>query len=121
MDWLINNAKILVGNEIQLHLSESDQYLRELLGKAEQLKILRNTVIHGRWSQECSWPAEDDAHMCSPLSARTFDEPDAVYHVERSRYRRYAREQAWALSEVEGLAVQIMDLVDDLRWFLVGL
>lgn len=117
MDWLITNCKTLVGNELRLQISESEQVLRDWLSSAERLKNLRNTVIHGRWSVKCRWPDPNDSHMCSPLSATTTDESGPVYHVERSRYRRYAVEQAWGLSEVESLAIEIMDLVDDLRDF----
>ncbi|WP_405165570.1 hypothetical protein OG203_10980 [Nocardia sp. NBC_01499] len=112
-DWLIGNGKMLVSDDAMSRSDPRGPALRELFERAEQLKNARNTVIHGRWQTRCGWPPAD-ADMCSPRSARTYDHPEFVFHVVRSRYRKYAVEQAWAVSEVDELASQMQALAQQL-------
>ncbi|MBF6334246.1 hypothetical protein [Nocardia transvalensis] len=118
MDWLIANGKTLAADDVwSPHPRGYRREIRELLSEAARLKDERNVVMHGQWSADCSrgyW--EDD--QCEPHSPRTDEHRGDVYHVSRSRYRKYAMEQRWAVAEVSGLADRLWVVttrLDELR------
>lgn len=114
MDWLISNGKLLASDEHLSRYRRGDGDLPELFRKAEQLRGDRNTVIHGQWYAQCSYDPEDAALMCSPHSVNTYAQAGLVCHVERSRYRKFSKEEAWAVAEVVNLASEMNWLSDRL-------
>ena len=109
-DWLLQTCRLLLeeADPFQRHFPQKfHEQVSALLTNAAELRVLRNRVVHGTWS---------NLQFHERPLARPFGggKGGGVYWVARDRQRRAFEEQAMTIADVEQLAATIRALTSEL-------
>lgn len=112
VDALIDTCKALLAElkpkkEFELHDCER---FEAALAAGRRLNPLRNLYVHGGWWPPC--PPKEEC-QCEPrLPGSPAD--SRIFHVSRSRVRKWHQDKVVAVIDVENLADQVGDLADEI-------
>lgn len=115
-EWLIQSCRLIFEeiNPFFKKYSENDQKIFfDFLAQAGQLRTFRNQIVHGNWEHSGASPFG--------LRGRAWQdfELESVLYVSRARIRKGYDETCLQLGAVQQLAVDLVNLRDDLvRHFL---
>lgn len=105
-DWLIQYSRAAL-NHVDHYYRTWPKDLHDefnaLLSRANELRVLRNIVVHGVWMHE----SVDDNP--SPRPWGDIEDGTPVYSCYSSKYRRLFDERLFSVRDVENIAVKIAD------------